>query len=511
MGEVIETPKQPFSRKVIETPKEPFSRKAKFFLLCALVFVLLAITLSVVSRTSKTSPSSADAHDPFSAGGITAQPPSPSLSGSPASVPSSNSSDTPSVPLTTPPIKTPTKHPTKKTTEPSTTSPTEPFPDGVTAVTYRPGNLTTLQAGLWLSEGLAARLIATSGEKVGYADGFSESQKAFHGNPDAGETFEDTRGNNPGGWVYVSNSEMPEKGAGGVGAITFDKDGNMLDYKMVLEGTSMNCGGGGTPWNTWVSCEEIEFDGIIYQVDPFGEKQAEVMTLGSDGGRWEAFAYDVRDRNYPRFFATEDHSKGTLRRFTPNDPDWDKPWEMLHGDGDVDFLMIHPTSNSGGTFKWTTDKESAKENARSYYPQTEGVDFYGSQLFFVCKRIYQVFTINLDEGTYTNQTTVNGLFDGKPDQMQRILDDPNDILYFTEEGGVDAGVHARDSIGRFYTILESPVYTDETSGLAFSPDAKHLYIAYQATGKLFDIWRLDGLPFTAKKLDVKHHAMGMGT
>ena len=31
---------------------------------------------------------------------------------------------------------------------------------------------------------------------------------------------------------------------------------------------------------------------------------------------------------------------------------------------------------------------------------------------------------------------------GKPDQMTRILDDANEILYFTEEQGVDNGVHA---------------------------------------------------------------------
>jgi hypothetical protein len=36
----------------------------------------------------------------------------------------------------------------------------------------------------------------------------------------------------------------------------------------------------------------------------------------------------------------------------------------------------------------------------------------------------------------------------------------------------DAGVHARDSTGRFYTIFESPEYNDETTGLAFSPDGK---------------------------------------
>ena len=34
----------------------------------------------------------------------------------------------------------------------------------------------------------------------------------------------------------------------------------------------------------------------MYQVDPFGKRKAEQLTMGSDGGgKFEAFAYDVRN------------------------------------------------------------------------------------------------------------------------------------------------------------------------------------------------------------------------
>jgi len=54
-------------------------------------------------------------------------------------------------------------------------------------------------------------------------------------------------------WIYVSNAEVSN---GGVGAITFNGNGDVIDYKMIMTGTSTNCGGGKTYWGTWVSCEE---------------------------------------------------------------------------------------------------------------------------------------------------------------------------------------------------------------------------------------------------------------
>jgi hypothetical protein len=97
------------------------------------------------------------------------------------------------------------------------------------------------------------------------------------------------------------------------------------------------------------------------------------------------------------------------------------------------------------------------------------------------------------------------LFDGQPDQLQRLLGDSRDLLYFTEEGGRDAGIHARDKDSRFYTIMESPVHPGETTGLSLSPDGKFMYVAYQSVGLLFTLFRKDGQSFEAEHLDVKFH------
>ena len=68
----------------------------------------------------------------------------------------------------------------------------------------------------------------------------------------------------------------------------------------------------------------------------------------------------------------------------------------------------------------------------------------------------------------------------------------------------DNGVHARSADGKFFTILEGNLGT-ETSGLAFSPDRKHMYVALQGAGRVYAIRRSDGYAFDARTLDIKYH------
>jgi len=343
---------------------------------------------------------------------------------------------------------------------------------------YVPGDLSQLKKGLLLSRGLDVAIIAQSNRPVVMANG-THSKLRFHANPDFGATFAypDDDKSNPGGYVYVSNAEV-KRGGGGVGAIYFNKDGGIIDYKMLLRGTSMNCGGGRTFWNTWISCEEKRGDrsGQIYQVDPFNRRPPEETVMGGGGGAFESFAYRVgQGSSKPTFFVTEDHAKGSLRRFTPDlaSIKMRDPWTMLHGGGTLEFLLLWPNK---GTYEWTHNKARADRNAKNNYKSCEGIDVKGNRLYFVSKAQQELFVLDLDSNTYEVESTISGVFDGSPDQLVRLVGD-RELLYYTEEGGKSAGIHARDSQGRFFTILESPVYEEETTGLAFSPDHRHLYVA----------------------------------
>jgi len=96
-------------------------------------------------------------------------------------------------------------------------------------IAFLPGLLTHEQNGLLLSQGLRSRIIAVSGRAVPYENTTygKQSTTIFHSMPDFGATFVDRRPDNPGGWIYLSNSEMEAKGTGGVGAVTFDRNGNV--------------------------------------------------------------------------------------------------------------------------------------------------------------------------------------------------------------------------------------------------------------------------------------------
>lgn len=276
----------------------------------------------------------------------------------------------------------------------------EPVPNNPISVspTYIPGQLTQNMMGLQLSQGLHVRLLAISGKPVEYADG-STSDIAFHIQPDAGATY----ALDDGGWIYVSNSEAkPVRGdranryPGGVGAFTFSADGEIIKYEMVLTETRANCGGGRTPWGAWISGEEYNA-GKIWQVDPTGERQARRITMGEvEPGLFESFAYDARDMNFPRFFMTKDDESGALRRLyvlnacvdfqlnleihsTPREPDWSNPWEILTGNGGLDFLVLQPEDvtnallgkDSSGAFYWESKYNIAADSASNYYVRFE--------------------------------------------------------------------------------------------------------------------------------------------
>ena len=331
-----------------------------------------------------------------------------------------------------------------------------------------------------LSNGLSARPIAEAGERVKLADG-TESELKFHQLPDGAAVFPSKKDN---GWLYVSNAENDKSGDdwdhGGVGVLEFNSDGQVTAYYKIASGTKRNCGGGATPWNSWITCEEVK-GGLIHQTDPHGVKMQAVTAMG-DLGYYESFAYDD-GTTIPTFYATKDKEDGVVTRFTPDSKamecyvkpnDYDR-WCTLDS-GSIDYLYLA----DGNKVEWIEDEKRAGENAKDMYPNSEGIDVKDGVLYFTSKKDKVLVTVNLRSNTYTSHSTKCGAFDNQPDQLDVVLGVNAEMLLLCEDGGKDAGLHGRDLRGNYFTVLyrdenvDSNRESEETTGLGVSPDFKHL-------------------------------------
>jgi hypothetical protein len=164
-----------------------------------------------------------------------------------------------------------------------------------------------------------------------------------------------------------------------------------------------------------------------------------------------------------------------------------------------------------GTYSWANSR--TPQSGDQAYPNAEGIDVKGNQLYFVTKGQRRLYILDLDSNTWTSTATIQSDAGStfSPDQVARITgsNSPDDLLYFAEDGSGNQDIHARgtDQNGdyKFFTILRGYSST-ETTGLTFSPDNKYMYFAHQTNSEIWQIWREDGCTFgNGVYLDVNYH------
>ena len=399
------------------------------------------------------------------------------------------------------PIKAPvqpTKAPLQPTKAPAqaTKSPTKRPTSAPVAAKLQLGELKPVNSNsLRLSQGLSATLIAEAGKKVQYKSpqaNVTQSTLNFHFSADGADIFSLPNG----GYIYASNAELGT-GSGGVFGVEFDDSGLVRNYKALITGTTSNCNGGRTPWNTWVTCEEYR-SGQCWQVDPTGVRPGEKTVVGQEGGAYEAFAYDDRNTSAPSYYITEDVQNGALRRYRPP-MNYPMVWESLHlTNGTHDYLVLDPIS---GTFSWSPSLQEGRDSAIAYFRNSEGIAIRNGKLAFVSKVQKELFILDLDKFTYTSFSTETstltggGRFDSQPDHV--LYQSQSGVIILSEDGGSTPGMFGYDG-SKYFSYFESNFAGDEVTGIAFSPDRKFLFAAIQSIGYLFRISRDDGLPFEGR-------------
>jgi uncharacterized protein len=326
--------------------------------------------------------------------------------------------------------------------------------------------------GLRLPEGFRSRLIARGDEAVpgtGYR---------WHLASDGMATFP----REDGGWVLVSNSETL---VGGASAMRFDAAGRTHSAYRILEGTSQNCSGGGTPWGTWLSCEELQ-GGFVWECDPAGKRRA-IRHAAMGSFKHEAAAVDPRGR---RVYMTEDLMDGGLYRYTP------ARWHDLS-----EGLLEIATVARDGQVGWTEvpDPSAARVDTRKQvrgstrFKRAEGI-WHDDGIVYVATtgndRVYaydiraeriEVIYDGLGAG-YTPLMRVDQLTGNRAGEVFVCED------IATEE--IDIGlIDRRGRVSKFLSAT-GPIHAgSELTGVTFDPSGSRMYFSSQrAYGKN------DGLP-----------------
>ncbi len=339
--------------------------------------------------------------------------------------------------------------------------------------------------GLRLLPGFASRVIARSSRPV-----VSGSTFHWHGRPDGGACFatEDD------GWIMVSNSEIKlVDGGGGVGAIRFNAQGSIIDAYPILSGTDNNCAGGKTPWQTWLSCEEVD-RGYVYECDPFGTTAARVRpALGRF--RHEAVAVDPV---HGHLYLTEDENDGGLYRFLPANslPALDAGQlqiaQVVEHNG-VSRVVWHDVPDPSAQ----TTRTSHQVVKTTWFDGGEGIAWHAGLVYFTTKGDNRVWSYDTNSGQldilYDAATSANPHLTGVDNVT---ISAAGDVLV-AEDGG-DMQIVLLGPNGLVLPIVQVVGQNlSEICGPAFDPSFQRLYFSSQTgpndrddDGITYEIYRI---------------------
>jgi secreted PhoX family phosphatase len=347
--------------------------------------------------------------------------------------------------------------------------------------------------GLMLPEGFRSRAVAHGGTIVA-ATGF-----VWHLFSDGAATYRTPDG----GWILVSNSEVPD--AGGAGAIRFDAGGNIKNAYSILKGSSSNCAGGATPWGTWLSCEEHD-EGQVWECDPTGSENARLRpALGTF--KHEAVAVDPRDS---RVYLTEDLHDGALYRFTP-----ERTGDLTNGLLEV---AMEPAGNDRIDWTKVPDPHATSTPLRFQVPG-RAVFKRGEGIWFDSGTIYIATTADSKIHAYeTKNRRIRVIYNPKRLKNPPLTDVDNICvsrsgdLFVCEDNGEPGGIDLalitpgpRRQVARFARAtgpqhgLEIPAIASELTGVCFNPAGDRLYFSSQRANLLGTIYEVSG-PFRSARV-----------
>ncbi|SFB36104.1 hypothetical protein SAMN04488072_11921 [Lentibacillus halodurans] len=305
-------------------------------------------------------------------------------------------------------------------------------------------------------------------------------------------------------YPVIGKNPYHKDNIGGTTALVVGPDRKLKDEYVTSAGTYRNCAGGGTPWGTWITCEEtlVQGHGYVFEVDPNDPENNLSKTPIREMGLFSHEAVDV-DPATGIVYMTEDAGPSYFYRFLPNDRS--QTIGSLHKGGTLQAAAIEELSRNEASSYHTgqrygivwkdvdPEKPSLEAGQKGCieFSRLEGCHFVGGVFWFSdtdagsknLGRIYRYIPSTNTLELFYESTSANNL-----ESPDNITVTPWGDLWIVEDGGGSDRIIGLTPEGETYVFAENVLNDSELAGPTFSPDGKTLFVNIQTPGITFAIW-----------------------
>ena len=313
-------------------------------------------------------------------------------------------------------------------------------------------------------------------------------------------------------YIKKNSSLMYDEGTnknpcgGGTTTIVYNPKTKSIETEYLsLAGTLVNCSGGITPWNTWISCEETvdvkgqslaKDHGYNFEVIPSEKIELNKAKPLKDMGRFRheaiavdpktSIAYQTEDRYEGLFYkfipkVKKEYDKGgklqamIIKNMITNDTrNWEKDNFVINQKYEIDWIDLEDTQN----LKDDLRQRGAKMGA-AIFARGEGMWYDDNMVYFTCtkggsKKLGQIWKIN------TSNNTLEMIFESKNSDVMKMCDNMTiapwgDVIICEDGKGADRIIGLKPN-GTTYMIAENILNSSEFAGVTFSPDGTILFV-----------------------------------